>query len=461
MSRFLFLGIFILCHLLAIQGHAQDRRTVYGTGFFHTQLVNGRWLLVDPNGRSFFCTGLSCVSYQGYTIEGSRISPYTEAITKKYGSRDRWAQATAKNMMAWGFNTLGAWSDSDLAKEDVGGKHLVYTTILDLGAGFVGQAGGLAWLQGIFPDVFDPNFVSYCREETRKRCRPLKNDPNLLGWFIDDELRWGPDGRSREELLVSFLNLPSHAPGREVALRLLRQRYRDIARFNEVWGTSFPSWHEAELAAKFIAPSGTDRNAAPSPNAQSAHPTSNAVAFAADCDAFLGLLATRYFQVTREAIKSADPNHLVLGCRFAIVPADPVIAAAGEYLDVVSFNCYQSDPTNELKTYSKQKKPLLISEFGFRGRDSSCPNTKGAGPVVATQQDRATGFEAYVRAALSYPNLVGYQWFELTDEPKEGRFDGENSNNGVVDINDHPYAALVDKMTEINNQAQRSYQNRN
>jgi len=36
-------------------------------------------------------------------------------------------------------------------------------------------------------------------------------------------------------------------------------------------------------------------------------------------------------------------------------------------------------------------------------------------------------------------NLVGYYWFVHCDEPKEGRFNGENSNYGVVNIHDEVY----------------------
>jgi agarase len=46
--------------------------------------------------------------------------------------------------------------------------------------------------------------------------------------------------------------------------------------------------------------------------------------------------------------------------------------------------------------------------------------------------------------------MVGYHWFEYTDEPAEGRFDGENSNYGLVDINDNPWTILVEKMTVVN-----------
>jgi len=259
MSRPYPLRILFFLGLLAGSLHADDPKDGQGSGFFQTALISGRWVLVDPDGRPFFCTGLSYVSYQGYTIKGSQTAPYTDAIAKKYGSRDHWAQATVEKMLDWGFNTLGAWSDNDLAKRDVGGKHLAYTAILDLGAGFVAQKGGQAWLNGIFPDVFDPHFASYCRAGALKLCLRLKDDPRLLGWFIDNELRWQPDLRSPEELLVSFLNLPPHEPGREAAFGLLRKRYPDIARFNSVWGTSFPSWREARLGKKFVAPRGADR----------------------------------------------------------------------------------------------------------------------------------------------------------------------------------------------------------
>ena len=51
-------------------------------------------------------------------------------------------------------------------------------------------------------------------------------------------------------------------------------------------------------------------------------------AFFADCDEFAALTAERYFDMTIAAIKAADPNHLVLGCRFAYVPPSGVIEAA-------------------------------------------------------------------------------------------------------------------------------------
>ena len=127
-----------------------------------------------------------------------------------------------------------------------------------------------------------------------------------------------------------------------------------------------------------------------------------------------------------------------------------MIAAAGRYLDVISFNSYEFDASATIDAYAATGKPCLISEFSFRSDDSGLPNTRGAGPRVASQIERAQGFERYVTAALKKPAVVGYHWFEHADQPVEGRFDGEDSNFGMVTIEDHVYAELTDTMTRVN-----------
>ena len=42
--------------------------------------------------------------------------------------------------------------------------------------------------------------------------------------------------------------------------------------------------------------------------------------------------------------------------------------------------------------------------------------------------------------------MVGDEWFEYVDEPEGGRFDGENNNFGLVNVEDQPYQPLVDQM---------------
>ena len=177
-------------------------------------------------------------------------------------------------------------------------------------------------------------------------------------------------------------------------------------------------------------------------------------AFTADCDAFAALVAERYFALTSAAIKAADPHHLVLGCRFAYVPPPGVIDAAARHVDVISFNCYDPDASTVIDAYAVTGKPCLIGEFSFRGADSGLPNTNGAGPLVATQAERAVCFRRYVTAALRKQAVVGFHWFEHADQPANGRFDGENSNFGTVTIGDDVYEELTQAMSTINAEAE-------
>jgi agarase len=427
-------------------------------GYFRVEKAAGRWWLVDPTGERFISKGVCHIQFAADPIKATRRSLYGEATKAKYGTIEKWRAAAARRLLGWGFNTLGAWSDPALGRVEVEGRRLADAAILDLGSGFVaadGQGEG-AWLRGLFPDVFEPGFETFCRERTKQRCQPRKGDRWLLGWFTDNEMRWGPDWRGQDELLTMFLNLPVGKAGRVAAFRLLRERHGTIDRFNAVWKTSFASWGEAEQAPSVAAPlkrkelyaqnEGDERKAN---EAQAGR-----AAFVGDCEAFVGLLAERYFRITSEAIREADPHHLNFGCRFAYAPPAAVLAAAARYPDVISFNCYATDPKGVVLTYAGLGKPLLIGEFTFRAQDVGLPNTKGAGPRVATQTDRAAGFERYVRTILAQPEIVGYHWFQHSDQPAEGRFDGENSNYGVVDARDQPYDELAAKMTEVNRLAE-------
>ena len=68
------------------------------------------------------------------------------------------------------------------------------------------------------------------------------------------------------------------------------------------------------------------------------------------------------------------------------------VDAAARHADVISFNCYDLDASEVIDAYAATGKPCLIGEFSFRGGDSGLPNTNGAGPLVASQGERATCF---------------------------------------------------------------------
>ena len=91
----------------------------------------------------------------------------------------------------------------------------------------------------------------------------------------------------------------------------------------------------------------------------------------------------------------------MLGCRFAY-PA----AARGDRCRRAACRCHLVQLLRARCEWRDSPpmrgtgKPCLIGEFSFRGADSGLPNTNGAGPVVATQAERAACFRRYVTAAL-------------------------------------------------------------
>lgn len=382
-------------------GPIQVPKALESTGFYRTHRgEDGRWWLVTPDGQPFYSIGVCSCQPNGSVDRTTGERPYRQTVLARYENDAAWATATADRLESWGFNTIGAWSDANL----LGGR-LVYTPILYI--------TGSDWLAGNIPDYFAPEFEARCQQIAAQQVAPRKDDPNLLGWFLDNELRWGPDWRSQKTLLADYLAMPEDAPGRIEA---------------EKWRGN---------------PQG-----------------------------FLRVLADRYFQVTTTAVRAVDPNHLILGVRsVSVLTPEPVVAAAGAWLDVFSANNYvfvegmaealQSgfgpliDSGNFLERYAQVSGlPVLITEFSFRALDSGLPNGyPPIYPVLDTQQERADGFAEYVEECYRRPWIVGHHWFEWADQPAGGRFDGEDNNFGLVDVHDDPWQILVSRMTEVHARA--------
>lgn len=388
-------------------------------GYFRVEQKAGIWWFVNPSGELTISAGVNNVSYQGDLIHGTTVHPYFEGVSKLYPSEDAWGQFEINRLRSWGFNNLGAWTTPFLWN-----YKMPYTVILDIAA-----RSGANWLNGIPLDVFAPQFETMAGKIAEKECAPRAQDPFLLGYFSNNELRWGPDWRGKQNMLTMYLNLPSTAPGRKHAITFLKEKYSDsIQQLNQAWevhGTSFDD-----------VPSEATTNASQADNSE-----------------FLGIVARRYFEVCAHAIHSEDPNHLYLGAKFAGMPPDPVLQAS-RVADVVSVDIYSFDPRPIVEhIYAVTHRPILVAEFAFRAENSGLLNTQGAGPKVPDQMARAQAYKNFVTQLESLPAAVGYQWFEWCDQPRQGRFDGENSNYGLVNIEDQPYSRFVNEVTVANREA--------
>jgi hypothetical protein len=395
------------------------------TDFFKIEKINGIWWFIDTEGKTFISKGVNHINFFGDYCPELGYSPYNLNVIKKYGNEEKWAIATVERLKSLNFNTIGAWSSQSLF------PYLPYTYILN----FAGKAGG-DWLKGSFPDVFDPKFSKKIDEIASKECLQRKNDKLLIGYFTDNELRWGPDWRSKNHILDDYIILPSYVYGKNAVIEFFKKRYKNIDEFKKVWNFDIKEWDELKKV-----------NSINSPLDEELEKRRNEDRFE-----FLEIISQNYFRICYEAIKKYDPNHLILGARFAGYILKPVLEGMKDYVDAVSFNWYGFDIPKEIlqEIYSITGKPIIITEFSFKAMDSNLPNNKGAGQPLKSQNERAQFFEKYVNELMKLPYCIGYHWFQWSDQPEKGRFDGENNNYGIVNEKDEEWKILTDKMKKVN-----------
>lgn len=374
-----------------VYGGVETLKLTEGSRFFTVAQKDGVWWLVTPNGTAFISKGVTRVNYlfSEPVHRPDGYEPYTQLIRRKYPEEQAWAAEATDRLKAWGFNTLGSSSHPV-----TWGCGMPYLINLHLAI----HAGG-AWLRHL-PDVFSPTFAETVDRVCAEECTRHADSPFLIGYFTDNELGW------RRSPLTDYLSLPEGAPGRIAAERFLAERG------GEEPGEESPLHEE-----------------------------------------FREQVARRYFRICHEAIRKHDKHHLILGVRFANGYApESVLRAMDSYVDVLTVNSYEHDAPVGILTHMHEVTdlPIMLTEFSFKAMDSGHPNAKGAGIPVQRQEDRAAGFERFVTGLMNLPFVVGYQWFQYMDQPKTGRFDGENCNYGLVTFEDEPWEVLTERAALVN-----------
>ncbi len=408
------------------------------TGFFHTEKIGDTWWIIDPRGHVFYIIGTDHVNYYVMWCQSLGYAPYHKNCQEKYGSVQAWADSTVKRLLSWGFNSLGVGSSPSVRY-----KGLAYTEILLFGTGFTEIENIIpktTWTG--FPDVFSPRFAAYCDKRARVVCEPLKDDPWLIGYFLDNELEWHP--WTTGGLLEATLKKAAAHNAKLKLVECVKAVYPSVAKFNAEWKTNIKNFEEL-LQKTTLKP-----------------PNTNLVRKLRE--SYIRLIAEKYFSVTNAAIKKYDSNHLILGCRFA-GQAPGIWDIAARYCDVISINCYRQIDLKSGKLvdgfekeldgwYKEGKKPLFITEWSFPALDSGLPCTHGAGQRVPTQKQRAFAFTAFQKFLFSKAFIVGSDFFMWVDQPALGIsfIFPENSNYGLVNEKDAAYELLTKAAAAINAQ---------
>jgi hypothetical protein len=427
-------------------------KTTTPTGFFQVkQDVDGSWLAYDPLGRGFLALGMGSVRYNGQACERLQNKLlYKINNDKKYKSPKEWEENTRKRLMSWGFNTF--YGDASLRLKGLSRQHFlsVGTAMASLGDEFDITPYERKPCSA-FPNVYHPDFKIWCEWRIADICGTDIGNPWVFGYFTDNELAWWGRGASDTGLFDAAMKKTANHHAK-IAIRdlLLKHAVGKLDVLNKTWGLELTKADEL-LELKAL-PSATKEQQ--------------------DIKlAFLRQTAERYFKTIHDAFRKIDPNHLLLGCRFAgIVRNHPVVLEeAGKYSDVVTWNSYitvdlddgvvYSDMTAARRTmvdtfteaYGYAKKPIMITEWSFPALDSGLPCTHGAGQRFFTQAERAKATDIYARTLLSMPFAIGYDYFMWVDQPPLGvsLVFPENTNYGIVNIEDEPYPLLADVFTKI------------
>lgn len=380
-------------------GNAETK--AQASGFFKATKEGARWWIIDPDGHPFYNLAVNSIR------PGSSQANNT-FLTQKFGTLDKWQAITVDSLRSLGFNTSGSWSDTTaiFSYNNKSASPFPYTLQLNLLSSFT-QSGVKKEVDASYPTlahVFNPAFDGFVKEKLARIASHHK-DPFLFGYFSDNELAF------QEDLLSKFLAINNENDAAYV--------------FARTWlATNAPDFTTVTKALKEL---------------------------------FSGAVASYYYQHCSDLLKKVDPNHMYLGSRLHSSAKNnlSILAAAEQYLDIISINYYGSWAVSEKnsKQWASLKKPFMITEFYTKAMDANMDNISGAGWIVKTQEERGIHYQNFGLTLLANKNCVGWHWFRYQDnDPSDNTADPSNkdSNKGVVDTKYNWYAPLCIKMKELN-----------
>jgi agarase len=390
--------------------------------YFRVEKLGGSWWFVTPEGNPFVSKGVTDVNWLGPTLSPGK---YQDVLIEKYGTEDAWADASKDRLLSWNFNTVGPWSSYSMS------LRMPHSIIILDSAGHTQRYSP----EDVVTDYWSEEFAENCTKVSTERAAPYVTDEKLIGYFLDNELVWGPDHfKTDKTLLELYMEFPWGSPGRAKALEFVRCSAGSLKAFNATWLTSISDWAQLEaLPSKTFNPK-----------------TNAAKSFAEE---FKIIAFNRYAETAITALKEVDPNHLILGCRFHTYPGDNLIRASAEYFDVISMAYYwETPPVAEIDAiYAGVDKPFFIEEWSFKSMDTGLLNIQMYAPRVRNQTERALAYGAYVEGFMKRPYAVGYHWYKWFNNPWRGIEDIISGDNfGLIDFNDDPYTVFTDYAGEVN-----------
>ena len=401
-------------------GLMDESRRQEATGFFYSKKIGDRWWFIDPKG---YPCHVRCMHAVHHCYLGS--PNHTNAAVVRYGSLQGWAEKTADLLKnEWHFNIADTSFSDGLGElrlprqSGVAGFAGAYGRVVGSNCS---NGGSTRFSENNTMNVFDPDFIPFC-DERAAVLDANKDNPWILGYTSDNELPMDVG------MLYNYLSLDCSKPMNRYSYACAWTWLRRI--------TGKDSPDQQDISGDLP-------------------------------ELFRGFVWDRYYNVVCGAMRKHDPNHMILGTRFLthVKNAEWVLRFAALYLDGMTINWYgQWEPNaDDLKQIGERADlPMMVTEFYTKAMDAGMANTRGAGWLVPTQQDRADFYQGFTLRLLESKNFVGWHWHQYIDDDRSPAViykpgttiwkDQSNidANKGIVDIGHRPYTELVEGMAEIN-----------
>ena len=385
-------------------------------GFWKTGTYHGRPMFVDPSGNVSFLYGINGVTPD--PLSDAADSRTTNYYNSKFASEYEWAQWCGDNIANYGFNFFntnpkrirnyrmdyekGIGISAEVQERLHSGNHksalsqtenmyFLRTFLWDYYS--ITKKSIATAIDTPFLLLFDPGWQDYINKMAAYAAEPFKDDPNFIGYYTDNELPFCAATES----------------GQAISLKnFLEQETED---------TTSEYYYRCAAPAKAWAQQWMQDNYGTTTYNSSME------------EAFVGAVAQYYFRTTAEAVRAADPQHLVMGCRLHGPAKDTqgVVEACARYHDVVTANFYDYWDIRSWSELSDIKawvagKPVMITEFYVKNANQKAPdgtsyvNTEGAGWWVKSQTARGQFYQNNVIRFIEDGTIAGWKWFKWTDD---------------------------------------------
>ena len=425
------------------------------TGWFHTVHDGRRWWLVDPDGYAFFSNGMCYGNRTGIYGMADHLDSLHQWLPPKEGlfarawtTGDQIPQYVVRNglenaktrelvnfpranmMRVFGEGWLDAWITLNTARMRFWGVNTLGVGVNDYGDEPTAEFLRKAQMPYVitfkffpltderifrdFPDVFSPDYERLTAEMARRELRAYRDDPLLIGYFVTNEPEWLM--HDNVNLAERLLAADGCRASKQAFADHLKKRYGTVEALNVAWETDLSSFDDLL-----------------SPLRRDSWPE----AAQKDFEVFHNVLVERYGRVISDALRSEDPHHLNLGMRYSHA-SEKTLCGPLNYFDVFSFNCYGSEPATAAAQMAKGANlPMVVGEWHIGAKESGLDSWGLY--HTGMQSQRAEALRYYLEQSTQEPHLTGVHYFEYSDQPYLGRFDGECYQIGLIDVCNRPY----------------------